>query len=103
MIARVWSARATEDNAPRYRTHLRDAVLPVVQRLPGYLGAMLLERAAGHLVEITVITRWASLDDVRAFAGVDLEKAVVADDARALLTEFDERVQHAVVSHEDRI
>jgi heme-degrading monooxygenase HmoA len=94
MIARVWSAQTTAAHAPAYADHLRSRVLPTLAGVPGYAGAMLLERPASGGVEVVVLTFWESLDAVRGFAGADLEGAVVADDAAALLTQFDRRVRH---------
>jgi hypothetical protein len=105
VIARCWSARTTREHAPDYRTHLETQVLPAIRTVDGYAGAMLLERdvssasppssgSIGGPVEIVVITLWRSLDSIREFAGADLERAVVSDDAAALLTEFDRRVRH---------
>ena len=94
MIARLWSAKAMPFKAPAYADHLKNHVLPAVRKVDGYSGAMLLERQADGAVEIIVITRWRSLDAIRAFAGADLEEAVVADEASALLTSFDRRVRH---------
>jgi heme-degrading monooxygenase HmoA len=101
MIARIWNARAEAANTERYRTHLRDAVLPQVRSLPGYQGATLLERQDGGETEITVITLWRSLDDIRAFAGEAIERAVVTDDARGLLASFDSEVRHCRVALQD--
>jgi heme-degrading monooxygenase HmoA len=102
MIARVWSARTTSGQSPAYVEHLRTQVLPAVRRVDGYAGALLLERAAPEAVEIIVLTFWRSLDAIRGFAGADLEGAVVAEEAAALLTEFDRRVRHyEVVVHDD--
>jgi hypothetical protein len=36
-------------------------------------------------VEILVITRWTSVESVRAFAGPDVEQAVVAEEAAQVL------------------
>jgi heme-degrading monooxygenase HmoA len=94
MIARIWAARSTPERAPTYAEHLKNQVLPTLKTIDGYGGAMLLERAAGGAVEIVVITFWESLDAIRYFAGIDCEQAVVADEAAALLTEFDRRVKH---------
>lgn len=94
MIDRVWAARATVANAPAYVAHLRDEVIPTLRRLDGYLGARLLLREVGDEVEIVVVTRWRSLEAVHGFAGDDIERAVVADEAAALLTGFDDRVTH---------
>lgn len=94
MIARLWSARTTPAQAPAYETHLKSHVLPEVRKIAGYEGTMLLEQATSGAVELIVITWWRSLDAIRGFAGADLERAVVADEAAAVLTEFDRRVRH---------
>jgi heme-degrading monooxygenase HmoA len=94
MIARVWAAQTTPAHAPAYVTHFNSHVLPAVRQLDGFAGATLLQRPDGAAVELVVITCWRSLDAIRAFAGDDLERAVVADEATALLTRFDARVRH---------
>ncbi len=94
MIARLWSARATPTQAPAYVEHLRMGVLPALRNVDGYAGAQLLQRAGTDEVEILVITWWRSLEAIRGFAGDDLEGAVVADEAAALLTDFERRVRH---------
>lgn len=94
MIARFWSAQTTLAQAPDYIEHLKAKVLPTLQSVDGYQGAMLLERGEDATVEVMVITWWNSLDAIRGFAGEDLDGAVVADEAAALLTRFDRRVRH---------
>jgi heme-degrading monooxygenase HmoA len=94
MIARFWSAHATAARAPAYVDHLKGHVLPAVRKMDGYGGAALLEREEADMVEIIVITWWRSLEAIRGFAGADVEAAVVADEAAALLTRFDRRVRH---------
>src|SRR5215510_3774855 len=98
MIARVWSAETTAAQAPAYVEHLRTHVLPALRSLDGYAGATLLERATPAAVEVIVLTFWRSLDSIRAFAGADLEGAVVAEEAAALLNRFDRRVRHYEVA-----
>jgi heme-degrading monooxygenase HmoA len=94
MIARVWSAQTTAALLPAYVEHVRARVLPALQQIEGYAGAMLLEQARPDAVEVVVITWWRSLDAIRSFAGGDLEGAVVADEAAAVLSRFDHRVRH---------
>lgn len=101
MFARVWSAQTTALQAPAYADHLRTHVLPALKRVDGYAGAMLLERTVSDAIEIIVLTWWQSLDAIRGFAGSDLEVAVVADEAAALLTWFDRRVRHYEVVVKD--
>lgn len=101
MIARVWTAWTTPAQVAAYVDHLRTRVLPQVRALDGYHGASLLRRDVDGETEIVVITRWRSLDAVRAFAGRDVEAAVVEDEAAALLRQYDKRVRHYDVVTED--
>jgi heme-degrading monooxygenase HmoA len=94
VIARLWSARTTESQSPAYLDHFSHTVLPRLRELNGYAGMTVLTRRTGAEIEILVATVWRSLDAIRRFAGPDLEAAVVADEAAALLTDFDRRVRH---------
>jgi heme-degrading monooxygenase HmoA len=103
MIARFWSAQATPAQAPAYADHLRTHVLPTLSKVDGYVGAVPVERSTSDAVEIIVITWWQSLDAIRGFAGADLEKAVVADEAASLLTRFDHCVRHYEITVKDDV
>lgn len=94
MIIREWRGRASPDNSEAYPVHFRSHVLPELRGLPGFLGAHLSQRPHGDLIEFLVLTRWDSLDSIRAFAGDDIERAVVEPGAVAALVEYDSRVQH---------
>jgi len=100
-ILRRWSARATEAQLPKYLDHFSKNVLPELRRVPGYLGAKVSLRRSEDEVEIVVETNWHSLDSIRNFAGPDLEAAVVAPEAAALLTTFDRRVRHSEIALTD--
>jgi len=75
----------------------------MVRAVDGYAGATLLQRRASAGVEIVVITWWRSLEAIRAFAGTDIDAAVVADEAASLLTRFDRRARHYTVEMQDAI
>jgi hypothetical protein len=47
-----------------------------------------------------VLARWQSLAAIRAFAGADIEKAVVEPNAVAAHMEFDKTVRHYEVLEE---
>jgi heme-degrading monooxygenase HmoA len=101
-VTRIWSAQTTPAQAPAYVDHLKGQVLPILRTLDGFAGVLLLQRAVAGAVEIIVITFWESLEAIRGFAGPDLEGAVVADEAAALLTHFDRQVRHyEVIVKED--
>jgi heme-degrading monooxygenase HmoA len=75
-------------------------VLPELQAIEGFRGATLLRREDGAEIEFLVLTRWASLEAIRAFAGDDIERAVVEPEAVAVLVSFDDRVRHYEVAHD---
>ena len=102
-ILRRWSAHTTEAQLQKYLEHFSKNVLPELRRVPGYLGATVSLRHRENEAEIVVETNWRSLDSIRAFAGPDVEAAVVAPEAAALLTSFDRRVRHSEVALSDRV
>ncbi|GAA2586364.1 antibiotic biosynthesis monooxygenase [Actinomadura fulvescens] len=97
MIARVWGALATEKGADAYRSHFEGEVVPALRRVEGHRGAYLMERETEGSVEIEVVTLWESMAAIRAFAGPDVDTAVVEPAARAALTGFDDTVTHFTV------
>ena len=101
MIARVWTALATRRNAAAYREHFEAAVVPRLRMLDGYAGGSLLTLEEGDDTNIIVVTRWRSIEAIHAFAGDDVEAAVVAESARRLLLSWDPRVRHYTVTVED--
>ncbi len=94
MIVRTWRGRAAKDRPEDYQRHFDKAVLPELQQLGGFLGALLLRRETAEGLEFLVLTQWASLDAIKGFAGEDYERAVVEPGAVAALESFDETVSH---------
>jgi heme-degrading monooxygenase HmoA len=101
MIARIWSARATHDNWPKYEQHFTSSVLLELREFDGYVSSNLLKRDNGREIEITVITMWDSWEAIDSFAGADREAAVVAPRAAALLIDYERRVRHCDVALSD--
>ena len=97
-IVRHWSARATEAQLPKYLEHFSKNVLPELRRVDGFLGVTVSTRRAEREAEIFVETTWRSLDAIRDFAGADVEAAVVAPEAAALLKDYDRRVRHTEIA-----
>src|SRR4051794_30239975 len=96
-IARVWTCRADAANPDVYARHFRDKVLPELDQIPGFLGAMLMRRAVDGAVEYTVLTRWVSMDTIRKFAGDDPERAVVHPEIASALLSYDKTVRHSEI------
>lgn len=103
MIARLWSARTTKANSTKYLEHFWQAVVPTLREVDGYLGATVLVRSHGDLVEILVTTTWKSFAAVDAFAGPERGKAVVSSEAAAFLSDYDRNVRHYEVAQVDGV
>jgi heme-degrading monooxygenase HmoA len=94
VIARVWHGWTAPEDADAYEDFLRTKMFPSIHRVPGYLGADLLCSDGTDEIAFVTITRFESLEAVKAFAGQDYERAVVEPEARRLLSRFDERSEH---------
>ena len=102
MIARVWRGWADSiAAADLYEEFLRSTFLPSIHAIEGYRGASVIRRRVGEEVEFMTITRFASLEAIRKFAGDDYEVAHVAPRARELLSRFEARCQHFDLVIED--
>ena len=97
MICRIWRAAASPEGATAYRAYFSGAVLPHLRRVAGFSGADVLEQEQDGEVALQVMTLWDSLDAVRAFAGADIETAVVEPAARAVLSHYERTVSHHTV------
>lgn len=94
MIVRSWSAHATEAGAEHYVSHFQQKVAPQLQQIQGYRGVLLLRREQDHEVGIQVLTFWDTMASIHQFAGLNTDNAVVEEEAKAVLQDFDTRVAH---------
>jgi heme-degrading monooxygenase HmoA len=94
MIARTWRGWAGPATADDYQRHYETEVREHLRQVPGFRGARLLRRDSGGEVEFTSITYFATMDDVRGFAGDTPDDAVVEEAARRALTRWDHHVVH---------
>jgi heme-degrading monooxygenase HmoA len=85
---------AKADKAQGYVEHLQRDTFPALRAIAGFVDASILMRTVERGVEFLVVTRWKSLDAIRAFAGDDAEVAVVPEKVQRIMLEFDERVRH---------
>jgi heme-degrading monooxygenase HmoA len=94
MISRLWGAIVKRERASDYIAHLRSETFPRLRTISGFVDATMQRRDSTEGVEFVVITRWRSMDAIRAFAGSDAEAAVVPPHAQAMMVSFDARVRH---------
>lgn len=96
MIARIWHGWTIPQNVDKYEALLRGEIFVGIEnrRIPGFKSIQLLRRPIEDEVEFITIMAFDSLDAVREFAGEDYERAVVPEEARVVLSRFDQRSQH---------
>jgi heme-degrading monooxygenase HmoA len=94
MICRIWTARATHANTPKYLAIARENVIAELRQVPGFRGAVVLTREAADDRNIQFLTFWESTDAILAFAGDDATRAVILPEAEAVLLEADQRAEH---------
>ena len=94
MIARHWRGLVKRERAAAYVEHLQSQTLPQLVQLAGFHDARVLRRDLPQGVEFLVVTIWESLDSIRAFAGTDVESAVVPPEARDMMIEYDRTARH---------
>ena len=88
MIARIWSGTVRTTDADRYADYIRETGFAEYGRTPGNRGAWLLRRDARDdgTSEFITLSLWETVDAIRAFAGEDIEAAVLyPEDARYLV------------------
>jgi heme-degrading monooxygenase HmoA len=99
MITRLWRGRAeTTAKADAYFRHFTETVVPELKELDGHRGAWLLRREVDGRTEFVAVTLWESRQTIEAFAGADIDKAIVEPEARAVLAEFDDFARHYEVA-----
>ena len=98
MITRVWHGWTRPQDADDYERFLLDELFPSMQRYDGFLAADVLRRDEGDEVAFVTLTRFRSIDDIRAFAGEQLDVAVIEPRAAELLSRYEPRAAHYATS-----
>ncbi len=94
MIARVWRGATRAEDGEAYAAYVEESGLASARKLAGSRGTLLLRRVVGDRAEFETVLLFDSLDDVRAFAGDDLEAAVFFPEDDRYLVERDLHVSH---------
>jgi antibiotic biosynthesis monooxygenase (ABM) superfamily enzyme len=94
MITRLWRGWTSREDAKTYEQFLLTELFPSMRAIPGFRGAEVLRRLDGDEVAFVTLTRFDSLDAVRAFAGPNYEVPVLEPQALAVLSRHDERALH---------
>jgi heme-degrading monooxygenase HmoA len=95
-VVRIWRGWTEAERSAEYAAYMRETALPGYAGVPGNLGVLMLRRdlAERSWTEFTMVTVWDSIDDVRAFAGDDVGRAVFFPRDDELLVDRQWRVEH---------
>lgn len=97
-VIRVWRGAVRTADRDEYVDYIRRTGLREYRETPGNRGAWMLTRELPDgLTEIVTVSRWRSRDDIRGFAGEDIERAVFYPGDDRFLVERDEDVRHFAV------
>jgi heme-degrading monooxygenase HmoA len=77
MIARIWRGAVKRHDAEEYARYIRDTGFAEYGRTDGNRGAWMLRRDDGGESEFITLSMWESRDAIKAFAGEDIEAAVL--------------------------
>jgi heme-degrading monooxygenase HmoA len=106
MIVRIWHGWTTPEDAEEYeRLAVKESYDAIAERAgDGFRGFDVARREAENGgIEYVTITRFDSWEAVEAFAGEDPEAAYVPPEVEALLTDYDERVEHYELRDSKRV
>lgn len=102
LVARIWHGRTLTTRADEYATYLQEAGVRKIEAIPGNLGAQMLRRTDGKVTEFTVISYWKSREDIKKFAGADIEKTHNLPKDPDYLLELEPKVKHFDVVYDGR-
>jgi antibiotic biosynthesis monooxygenase (ABM) superfamily enzyme len=94
MITRLWRGWTAVENADEYERFLLSELFPSMRDIRGFRGADVLRRLEHDEVAFVTLTRFDSLDSIRAFAGDDYKTPVLEPQALALLSRYDQHALH---------
>ena len=100
MIARMWFGRTKAEDYDTYLEYLEESGVAALKETAGNRGVMVVRRVDGDEAEFGVISFWDSIDDVKAFAGEDVDVARYFPDDERFLLEFTPRLKHFDVARE---
>jgi heme-degrading monooxygenase HmoA len=86
VIARFWTGAVRRPDADAYAGYIRETGFAEYARTPGNRGAWMLRRDDGDRTEFITLSMWDSVEAVKAFAGEDIDAAVLyPEDERYLI------------------
>src|SRR3954453_15210949 len=100
MIARTWTGVVRRADADEYAKYIEATGFAEYAQTPGNRGAWMLRRDDGDRTEFITLSLWDSVQAIRAFAGDDIEAAVLYPEDERYLVDGKAAVSHYEVVSE---
>lgn len=99
-ILRVWQGKTDTYKADQYEKLLREVHFPSIaaRKIPGFQRIDLYRRAIPDGAEFTTLMWFDHMDAVKDYAGPDIERAAISEQARQYLSAPETIVRHFVLS-----
>jgi hypothetical protein len=94
VIARLWTGTVQRADAAEYADYIRATGFTAYGQTAGNRGAWLLRRDEGGRTDFLALSLWDSPDAVRAFAGDDVEAAVLYPEDERYLVAGSSAIRH---------
>jgi heme-degrading monooxygenase HmoA len=94
VIARTWTGVVLRADADAYADYIRDTGFAEYGRTAGNRGAWMLRRDDGDRTEFITLSMWDSVEAIKAFAGDDIEAAVLYPEDERYLIDGESSVTH---------
>jgi heme-degrading monooxygenase HmoA len=94
VIARTWRGAVRPADADAYADYIRETCFAEYGKTPGNRGAWMLRRDEDDRTEFITLSMWESEEAIRAFAGEDIEAAVLYPEDERYLIDGESSVTH---------
>jgi heme-degrading monooxygenase HmoA len=100
MIARIWAGTVRTADADHYADYIRETGFAEYGQTPGNRGAWLLRRddRDDGTTEFITLSLWEDVAAIRAFAGEDIEAAVLYPEDERYLVDGGTHIRHYEVA-----
>ena len=90
----MWHGVTAAARADEYLDYLNETGVPDYRETEGNRGEYVLRRIEGGKAHFLTVSFWSSIEEVKAFAGPDPEKARYYPEDEEFLLEFEPQVKH---------